>query len=74
MINKNKMSYLQLLILIDYDDIPKRIKCDGKVYVWNEWKREFLRENGGGYLNGDLALFYGIEELASEPLIEVIEE
>lgn len=73
----HKMSYLQLLILIDYDDMPKRIKCaiDNEIYIWDAGFKWYRRENSTITLSAFLALNCSDSELASSmSMIEVIEQ
>lgn len=73
----HKMSYLQLLILIDYDDMPKRIKCriDNEIYIWDADVKWYSREHSAMHLSSFLSFKCSDSELASDmSLIEVIEQ
>lgn len=73
----HKMSYLQLLILIDYDDMPKRIKCriDNEIYIWDADAKCYEHEHSAMNLSSFLLLNCSDSKLASDmSLIEVIEE
>lgn len=70
----HKMSYLQLLILIDYDDMPKRVKCKDVIYHWNNEYRLYESEGDGMDLSRTLVEKYNDSELASDmSVIEGIE-
>ena len=68
------ITYLQLLILIDYDDIPKRIKCNDEIYVWYDKDKSYIREFMPLNLSTYLSIRYNDSYMASVPCIEVIEQ
>ena len=71
----HKMSYLQLLILIDYNDMPKRVKCKNVIYHWNDEYHLYEDESGEEDLSRALCDMYNDSELASNmSMIEVIEQ
>lgn len=69
-----KITYLQLLILIDYDDMPERIKYDSKVYFWNPHSCTYDDFENWSCRLIDALKYLDDKYLASEPCIEVIEE
>lgn len=72
----HKMSYLQLLILIDYDDMPRRIKCriDNEIYIWDADAKCYSREHSSMNLSSFLSFKCSDSGLASDmSMIEVIE-
>ncbi len=73
----HKIAYSQLLNLIYFDEMPKRIKCriDNEIYIWDSDFKWYTREHSAMHLSSFLSFKCSDSELASDmSLIEVIEQ